>query len=67
MLRSEGCDPIHGERELKIDGLLGPERAVIVEDGDALLGRHEIGPLLSGDAPNEVEDRLFRRRIIPGG
>ena len=32
--------------DLEIDRLLGPERAVVVEDGDALGGRHEVRPAL---------------------
>ena len=36
MLRRQRLDPIEGERELDVNGLLDPERAVIVERGDPL-------------------------------
>ena len=36
MLRREGLDAVEGEEHLEIHRLLGPERAVVVERGDAL-------------------------------
>ena len=36
MLRGHRLDLIEGEGELDVDGLLRPQRAVVVEDGDAL-------------------------------
>src|SRR2546430_7180109 len=42
MLGREGLHPIEGERELKIDRLLGPERADVVKGRDALVRRNEI-------------------------
>ena len=42
MLRSQRLDAIEREGELEVDRLLGPQRAVVVEDGDALGRRHEI-------------------------
>jgi hypothetical protein len=41
MLRRERLDPVEREGELEVDRLLGPERAVVVEGGDALLDRNE--------------------------
>jgi hypothetical protein len=34
---------VDGEEELEVGRLLGPEAAVVVEDGDALGGRDEVG------------------------
>ena len=44
MLRRQRLHAVEREGELEVDRLLGPERAVVVEDGDALGGRHEAGP-----------------------
>ena len=35
--------PVQGEDQLGVDRLLGPQRAVVVEHGDALGLRHEVG------------------------
>ena len=43
MLRRERLHAVEREVELDRHRLLAPERAVVVEDGDALGGRHEIG------------------------
>ena len=42
VLRSEFLDPVDREMNLEIQGLLGPEGAVVVERGDAFGGRHKI-------------------------
>ena len=42
MLRRQRLDAVEREGELEVHRLLGPERAVVVEDGDALGGRHEV-------------------------
>ena len=42
MLRREFLDPVEGEMNLEIQRLLGPQRAVVVERGDAFGGRHEL-------------------------
>ena len=43
MLRRQRLDPVEGEGELGVHRLLGPQRAVIVEHGDALGFGHEVG------------------------
>jgi hypothetical protein len=53
MLRCERLHAIERERELKIDRLLGPQRAVVVEHGDALVPRHEIRAPVSRYARHE--------------
>src|SRR5262245_1725445 len=63
-----GCEllhPIHQEKALHLDRLLAPERPVVVERRDPLGRRHEVAALL-GHPRDEVEDRGFRRAVIPG-
>jgi hypothetical protein len=67
VLRRQGLDPVDGEEELEIDGLLGPQRAVVVEGGDALGGGHEVRAALPGDPGDEVEDGLPGRPVVPAG
>ena len=35
-------DAVDGERQLEVQGLLGPQRAVVVEGGDPFGRRHEL-------------------------
>ena len=42
MLWCEFLDTVEREEDLEIHRLLGPQRAVIVEHGDALSGWHEV-------------------------
>jgi hypothetical protein len=67
MLRSERLDAIEDEGELEVDRLLGPERPVVVEGGDALLGRHELRAGAIGHRLDEREDALLGGAIVPGG
>jgi hypothetical protein len=39
----ERPDPVDGEEDLKVERLLGPERAVIVESGNPFGRRYEVG------------------------
>ena len=57
---------VDGEHELVVDRLLDPQRAVIVERGDALGRRHVIGPALLGHPRDEIDDRLLGRPVVPG-
>ena len=59
VLRRERLDPVDGEEELEVERLLAPQRAVVVEGGDALVRRHEVGRALLRDALDEAEDRLL--------
>jgi hypothetical protein len=52
---------------LRIDRLLHPKRAVIVEDRDAAGGRDEIRAALGADGGDEVENGALRRAVPPGG
>ena len=42
MLRRQRLDAVDREGDLEVDRLLAPQRAVVVEGGDALGGRHEV-------------------------
>ena len=66
LLRREGANPVEGEGELGVDRLLHPERAVVVEHGEALLGRHEVGPTFGRRGFEEVEDGSFGGAVPPG-
>src|SRR5262245_34683187 len=65
MLWCERFDPIEREDQLERHRLLGPERAVVVEGGDALACRYEVGSAFSGDAADELHDRAPRRTVVP--
>ncbi len=56
---------VDGEDELIVQRLLDPQRAIIVEGGDALLGLHEVRPTLLGHLGNEVDDALLGRAVVP--
>jgi len=51
--------------ELKINRLLGPERAVVIESRDALFGLYEVGRTFFGYSLNERDDRFLRRGVVP--
>src|SRR5690606_1936182 len=53
--------------QLNICWLLGPESAVIVEDGDPFGVRDEIWRVLCRGSFHEGEDRLLDGTVIPGG
>ena len=55
--RDEAREPVG----LQVPELLAPERAVVVEDGDPLLGRHGLRGALG-----ERDDRLRRLGVVPG-
>src|SRR5271156_4886210 len=45
--------------------MLDPERAILVERGDALVWWHELLACLVRSGPHEVKDSLLRRSVIP--
>ena len=55
MLRRQRLDAVEREGELEIDRLLAPQRAVIVEGGDAFGRWHEVRAALRRHARDEVE------------
>src|ERR1700751_4912810 len=52
----ELLDPIYEKKDLHVQRLLAPERAVVIEDGDAFCRRHEVWSTLLRHARDEVED-----------
>ena len=65
MLRGKRLDPIERERELEVDRLLRPERAVVVEGRNPLGGCDVVRPACSRHTSDEVDDRLLRRAVVP--
>src|SRR5208283_1630515 len=58
---------LEAEDDLRVHGMLDPERSILVEFGDALLKGHELlARWIRGDA-QEVEDRLLGRPVVPRG
>jgi hypothetical protein len=51
---------------LRIHRVLDPQRAVLVEGGDALGGRHELRAALRRGLFTKVDDRLLGRAVVPG-
>jgi hypothetical protein len=61
--------PLHlveRESKLRVDRLLDPQRAVIVEGGDAILWLDIVGATLFRHPRHEIDDRLFGLTVIPG-
>ena len=58
-------DAVERKHELEIHRLFGPERAVIVEDGDAFFHRHEISTARLRGALDEGENGLFGPAFVP--
>ena len=65
VLGRERLDAVDGEQELEVQGLLGPQRAVVVEDGDALGGWNEVRRADLVDPLHEVHDGLLGRSFVP--
>ena len=57
---------VDGEGELEVDRLFSPQRAVIVEGGDALDRFDVIGAALARDALDEADNRRLRGTVVPG-
>ena len=66
MLRRQHLDAVECEQELEVQRLLGPERAVIVEDGDAFGFRDEVRRAFLGHAFDEGDDGLLGLAVVPG-
>ena len=61
----ELVQPVQREEHLHLHRLLAPERAVVVEGGDAVGGRHEVGAALLRHAGDEVEQRRLDGAVTP--
>src|SRR5262245_13586914 len=66
MLRRQGSHSGHREGELEVEGLLRPERAVVVEGRDALLGRYVLRARAIGNLLDKRDDALLCRSVVPG-
>jgi hypothetical protein len=58
---------VKGEKELYLKRLLAPECPVVIKRGNAPGWRHEFGASLLCHTRDKVEDRGFRRAVVPGG
>ena len=65
MLWRERFDAVEDENRLEIQRLFGPERAVVVEDGDAFGGRNEVRRAVLRHLLDEGEDGFLRCGVIP--
>jgi hypothetical protein len=65
VLRRECLDAIEREGELDVHRLLGPQRAVVVENRDTLGRRHEIGSTLPRRSLDEVDDGPSGGTVVP--
>jgi hypothetical protein len=50
---------------LRVERMLGPERAVLVEGGYSIFFGYEVWVRLVGRYAYEIEDGLLRRAIVP--
>ena len=66
MLGRQRHHPVEREHHLAVDRVLDPERAVLVEGGEPVRRRHEVGAARLGGGADEVEDRLLGRAVVPG-
>ncbi len=67
MLRGHRPDPVKGEGNLEVDRLFRPERAVVVERGDAFCCRHKIRAAFARHASDEVDDGFLGGALVPRG
>ena len=65
MLPDHRLYAVEGEHHLEVHRLLGPQRAVVVEAGDALGHGHPVAASVGRRAADEVEDRLFHWPVVP--
>ncbi len=65
MLGDKRFHSIDRKDVLDVHRLLGPERAVIVESGNAPLRWHEVSGSLFGHARNEIDEGCLRGPVAP--
>ena len=63
--RSERPYSVEREHRLGEERVLDPQCAVLIEGGDAILGRHVALTGLVGCDPHEIDNRLLSRAIVP--
>ena len=57
--------PVQREHELRVHGLLGPQRAVVVEDRDPVRLRDEVRRVRMAHGGDELHDGLLRGSLTP--
>jgi hypothetical protein len=67
MFRCHGTYAVAYEGHLNVLRLLAPERAIIIKDGNPVLGPDEVQRALPGHFGDEIEDCPLGRALIPGG
>src|SRR5579862_8535828 len=67
MLWRERLHAVENEEELHGQRLLAPERAVVVEGGDAFRHRHKVRRAFLGHLLDEGDDGLLRLAVVPRG
>ena len=65
MLRRRGLQLVEHEEELELERLLAPERAVVVEDGDAIAGRDIVVASRVGNRLDESHGRRLCLAVVP--
>ena len=65
--RHNGRNAIQTKHQLAVDRVLNPQRAVLVEGGNALLWRDEIRRTNRGGFRHEFDDCLFGGAVVPRG
>ena len=65
--RSQCLQAIERKGQLGVHWLFNPQCPVVVDRGDAICSRHEIGRTFSRYVGNEIQYRLLRSSVIPGG
>jgi hypothetical protein len=65
MLGSHLFHTVDRKGQLHVHGLLGPERTVVVEDGDAIGRWYVIDAAFRGDLFDEAENRVLGCSFIP--
>src|SRR5262245_16707360 len=65
MSRSHFLDAVEREEKLEIHRVLAPQRAVVVEGGDALGWRNKLRTTLRRRRADEVYNGLLGRSVVP--
>jgi hypothetical protein len=59
-------DAFKDVHHLRVHRVRDPQRAILVEGGDALGGRNERRGALGRGCPHELDDALFGWAVVPG-
>ena len=66
MIGNKRFHSVDSKEKLNVGRLFGPERAIVVEDGNTHLERHEIGTSFNGYSGHKIQNGRFREPIAPG-